>query len=345
MKTIAIQNLDLTRLRVEEDFGFQKLVVAETEKLSLADSKPGHTAGLTTAVEAFKQTYGKFDDALKASATVPAAKKAAEKDALRDEAWRTMREYAKASMAFPMPQVAETAAEVYALFKKYGDLATLPQTEETGRLHNLLQELSAIDSGRMTAANLTPLLDHLRQCEDEYLAAVAERAVQEGAIEVGIIKLSRVAADAAYRTLISIVNALAIVNGAEPYTAFIEPINAHIDRMKSVLAARRTANAKKLSAPHGNGKTGKPKGNTHAEELSRLKAMIAEYEQSSHFTPGIVVFTGLAAGKDATRAYQVYLSDQPGDLFWLTVKDGKLKEIEFTVQPGQPGGLEVEKIK
>jgi len=85
--------------------------------------------------------------------------------------------------------------------------------------------------------------------------------------------------------------------------------------------------------------------NAHAEEFARLQAMIAEYEQSSHFTPGIVRFTGLTAGKNATRAYQVYLADQSDDLFWLTVKDGKLKEIEFKVQPGQQGGLEVERIK
>lgn len=337
-----IKNMSLHSLRVEEDFGFQKLVVAETEKLPFADSQPGHTAGLTATVEAFKQAYRKFDDALKASATVPAAKKAAEKDAQRDEAWRTMREYAKAAMAFPTPVVAETAAEVYALFRKYGDLATLPQTEETGRLHNLLQELSAIDSGRMTGANFTPLLDHLRQCEDEYLAAAGERAAQEGAVEVGIIKLSRVAADAACRTLISVVNALAIVNGAEHYMAFIEPMNAHIDRMKTVLATRRT---KGKNSPNPSPKRKGRKDKQYAEELARLKTMIAEYEQSSHFTPGIVAFTGLAAGKDTTRAYQVYLSDQPGDLFWLTVKDGKLKETEFKVQPGQQGGLEVERIE
>lgn len=336
-----IKNMSLHPLRVEEDFGFQKLIIAEVDKLPLADSKPGYTLGLKTAVEAFKQAYGKFDDALKASATVPAAKTAAEKDALRDEAWRTMREYAKAAMAFPVAEIAATAQEVYALFKKYGDLATLPQTEETGRLHNLLQDLSAVDGGRMTAANFTPLFDHLRQCENEYLTAAGERAVQEGAVEVGIIKLSRVAADAACRTLTDMVNALAIVNGAEPYMAFIEPVNAHIDRMKMVLAARRTVNAKKPSAAKG----GKSQIGSHAEELKRLKTMIAEYERSAHFTPGIVQFTGLAAGKDATRAYQVYLSDQPGDLFWLTVKDGKLEETEFKIQPGQQGGLEVERIK
>lgn len=49
----------------------------------------------------------------------------------------------------------------------------------------------------------------------------------------------------------------------------------------------------------------------HAEELARLKTLIAEYEQSSHFTVGAVKFTVLAAGTDTECAYQVYLADEP----------------------------------
>ncbi|MCE2617691.1 DUF6261 family protein, partial [Phocaeicola oris] len=181
MKTIKIKSFDLAHTRVEEDFGFQKLIAAETEKLPLTDSKPGYAEGLRKAVQAFIHAYQMFDDALKASDSVPAAKTATEKDALRDEAWRAMREYVKASTGYPVPEVAQTATEVYELFKKYGDLATLPQTEETGRLHNLLQDLDAVDDARMTAAHFKPLVDNLRQREDEFLAAAKERAVQEGA--------------------------------------------------------------------------------------------------------------------------------------------------------------------
>ncbi|MGP1476146.1 MAG: DUF6261 family protein, partial [Phocaeicola sp.] len=61
----------------------------------------------------------------------------------------------------------------------------------------------------------------------------------------------RVTADAAYRSLVEIVNALTVVNDADPYVEFIDPVNAHIDRMKAVLAARKTVNAKKPSAPKG----------------------------------------------------------------------------------------------
>ena len=132
------------------------------------------------------------------------------------------------------------------------------------------------------------------------------------------------------------VNAHAEIEGDAAYLPFMRYVNEQIRRFKEQV----------IPSPGKGGKSGKSgRSASHAEELARLKAMITEYEQSSHFTPGIVRFTGLAAGKDAARAYQVYLSDQPDDLFWLTVKDGKLTEIEFKVQPGQQGGLEVERIK
>lgn len=102
-----------------------------------------------------------------------------------------MREYAKAAMTFPDHATAATATEVYNLFKKYGDLATMSQAEETGRLHNLLHDLMEIDASRMAATNFKPLLDRLYQCEDEYLTTVSCRARQESAVQVGIIKPSR----------------------------------------------------------------------------------------------------------------------------------------------------------
>lgn len=141
--------------------------------------------------------------------------------------------------------------------------------------------------------------------------------------------------------LVSDRGAYAEIEGDGDYAVFIDFVNQQIAQYKEQVlpSPAKGKNGK-------SGKTGKSSQSaSHAEELARLKAMIAEYELSSHFTPGIVVFTGLAAGKDATRAYQVYLSNQPTDLFWLTVKNGKLTEIEFKVQPGQPGGLEMEKIK
>ena len=57
---------------------------------------------------------------------------------------------------------------------------------------------------------------------------------------MGIVKESRQAADAAYRSLAGLVNALAVVNGDEAYATFIDRVNVLIDRQKTVLKTRQT---------------------------------------------------------------------------------------------------------
>jgi len=55
----SINSLDITRLRVEEDFGFQKHIEFETALLTEETDKP--------MVDAFKAAVAAFDAALKAS--------------------------------------------------------------------------------------------------------------------------------------------------------------------------------------------------------------------------------------------------------------------------------------
>lgn len=219
----------------------------------------GYAAKLRSAIEAFKQAYQQFDVDLKKDTTVPSAKVAAEQDALRDKAWRSMREYAKAAMTFPDHATAATATEVYNLFKKYGDLATMSQAEETGRLHNLLHDLMEIDASRMAATNFKPLLDLLYQCKDEYLTTVSSRARQESAVQVGIIKPSRMPPMLLIAHSWKPSTPLPSSTVQPPTPPFIDPVNAIIDRMKTVLTTRRTVNTKKGSSPPGPPRRGRGK--------------------------------------------------------------------------------------
>lgn len=54
------------------------------------------------------------------------------------------------------------------------------------------------------------------------------------------MKETRTAADAAYRSLVDTVNALAMINGDAAYTTFIDHVNTLIDRQKFILKARTT---------------------------------------------------------------------------------------------------------
>ena len=142
--------------------------------------------------------------------------------------------------AHPTAEVAANAAEAKSLFDKYGDPTKLAQTEESGVLHNLLQDLEAFDSSKRTLLNLDVWITDLKTKEEAFLAAAAERTEADAARQVGIVKETRTAAEAAYRSLVDTVNALAMINGDTDYATFIDHVNAMIERQKAISKARST---------------------------------------------------------------------------------------------------------
>lgn len=244
-----ILTLNIKQLRTEESFGYQKQVVAETANLPIGseEERPGGLSTMSatdsvleTKVSEFTTAVDAFDDALKASAVNPATATATATDDARDAAWRGANNYVTAMCAHPTPEVAANAAEAKSLFDKYGDPTKLAQTEESGVLHNLLQDLTAFDSAKRTALNLDVWITDLQTKEDAFLAAAAQRTEADAARQVGIVKETRTAAEAAYRSLVDTVNALAMINGDTAYATFIDHVNAMIERQKAISKARAT---------------------------------------------------------------------------------------------------------
>ena len=259
-----INSLNVKQLRTEEDFGFLQQISIETAYLPTeegggdrpspdgptgdappAGSTEGATPGLTAAKQRFQAAFETFDDALKDSATLSSAAVATEADNLRDAAWRGANAYIKAMMAHPAEATRLAAGELRSLFGKYGDPTSLPQTEESGVLHNLIQDLNAVDNNKLTAAAFAPWLTSLETCQANFLTSVQARTEEEASRTTGVVKQSRLAADEAYRSLVEMVNALCMVNGDAPYATFIDHVNALIDRQKTVLKSRSTKSAKK----------------------------------------------------------------------------------------------------
>lgn len=248
-----ILTLNIKQLRTEESFGYQKQVVAETANLPIGEETgtPSEISQLSATnpvleakVNDFTTAVDAFDDALKASSTNPATATATATDNARDAAWRGANNYLTAMCDHPTAEVAANAAEAKSLFDKYGDPTKLAQTEESGILHNLLQDLEAFDSSKRTSLNLDVWIADLKAKEEAFLAAAAERTEADAARQVGIVKETRTAAEAAYRSLVDTVNALAMINGDAEYATFIDHVNAMIERQKAISKAR-TMRAKK----------------------------------------------------------------------------------------------------
>ena len=241
--------LNIARLRTEESFGYQKQVVAETANLPIGgeEERPGGLSVmaatdsvLETKVNEFTTAVDAFDDALKASATNPATVTATAADDARDASWRGGNNYLTAMCAYPDAEIAAYAAEAKSLFDKYGDPTKLAQTEESGVLHNLLQDLEALDSSKRTALNLDVWITDLKTKENAFLVAAAQRTEADATRQVGIVKETRTAAETAYRSLVDTVNALAMINGDAEYATFIDHVNAMIERQKAISKARVT---------------------------------------------------------------------------------------------------------
>lgn len=232
-----ISSLDVSRMRMEEDFGFMKLVKAELDKLDTTDIKE--------AKDAFNAAYTTFDDVLQTSSTLPSASVAAERDYRRDRSWGSTNAYLSIMSSHPTESIAAVARKAKAIVDKYGNPTSLPQTEESGVLHNLIQDLRALSEEEIATINYEPWLADLEASEDAFLEAVHDRTKEKAARTTGAAKAARTEMDAAYRNLVELVNALVRVKGADEYAAFIDHVDTLVERQRTVLKTRAAANAKK----------------------------------------------------------------------------------------------------
>ena len=249
------------RLRNEEAFGFFKLVISllphllkEAEPVNpdvvsveggvsaLSGSGEVINAMLEAPINAFEAAYQAFDVALESSTADSVEAKAYEE--LRDRLWRSNNAYIKAMTAHPNPELAAIAERLKAEFDKYGDVTNLPVVQESGALHNLIQDIRTISAQDRSKIHYEEWFNALETAENNYLAAVASRTDVRSEKEVGAVKRTRIEAEAAYTHLVDVVNLLAKLEGDTAYLPFINRMNVLIAEQKATLKARQTRAAK-----------------------------------------------------------------------------------------------------
>lgn len=249
---MQITSFKIGNLRIEEVFAFHQRIQQYAQDLPttgalIAEGLPETSVTfLTTGVDTHRAAVDGLDSALKVSTTVPSAKWVMEADAARDFAYSGLYNYVKAMTAHPDASIAAAAEKALAILDKYGNPTAKPQLEESGILHNLLQELKAAkEAGDFTGLDIEPWLTRLQNAETSFLNATDAKVQEEAAREVGLSKQARQAADDAYRKLVDIVNMLAAMHGDEKFATFIGNVNALVEQQRTKLKTRATNSAKK----------------------------------------------------------------------------------------------------
>ena len=233
-----IKNWNVTKLHMQEDFGFHQRVKTLATATLTNDLLKG-------VVSAYSSAVSELDAALLQDQTNSHTEAVQAADAQVDYLYTGMSYYLRGMERHPNAELAAAGKQAMAVVRKHGSLTGLNYTEQYGTLHNALQELGALTEEVLTALQLAEWLAALAQAVAQFTTARDAQAYEGSQHKTGLSKEKRYAADEAYRTLVNTVNALATALGDEDFATFIAQLNYYIADEEAKLKVRDTANAKK----------------------------------------------------------------------------------------------------
>ena len=240
---VQIKSLDISRLRNDEDFGYQTRVVnLAVAMLSQDVDKP--------VVDAYKAALTAFDAALKQAAKNSQTEAVAAADEGVDRLYTGLTLYLRSLTYHPVEATRIAAEGVLVIIDKYGKLTGLPYNQQYGVLLNSMQELTALTEETFTLLHLADWLAELSSAIARFQNARDMQTAEQSNYQVGLVKDTRTAADAAYKQFVASINAFAIAFGETNYATFINQMNVMIADVQAELKARKTRaeNAKEKTA-------------------------------------------------------------------------------------------------
>lgn len=240
---VQIKSLDISRLRNDEDFGYQTRVVnLAVAMLSQDVDKP--------VVDAYKAALTAFDAALKQAAKNSQTEAVAAADEVVDRLYTGLTLYLRSLTYHPVEATRIAAEGVLVIIDKYGKLTGLPYNQQYGALLNSMQELTALTEETFTLLHLADWLAELSSAIARFQNARDMQTAEQSNYQVGLVKDTRTAADAAYKQFVASINAFAIAFGETNYATFINQMNVMIADVQAELKAHKTRaeNAKEKTA-------------------------------------------------------------------------------------------------
>ena len=244
-----IYDINIQRMNNGAHFTFVSNILARAEADTAVKGKASEL------VSNFKVAVAAEDEALKISQKSLLTDDIAKADIDRDALYAGYKKAVEAFLAMPIADMAQ-AAKVLAQHIKDYKINTAGQLDkETGLLVNFITDLEDKYSAQVAKLGLTAFVTNMKEANERVRTLTLQRTNEKMGVTVGALKTARTASDDAYRALVKMVNALALVFGEKDYTAFIDYVNTEITHYK------REVLGQKASASSTSGSTSTPSGN------------------------------------------------------------------------------------
>lgn len=183
-------------------------------------------------VKALRDAVTAEDENLKLSAKSLLTDKIADADKERDRLYAGYKKAVSGYEGFPDDAMAEAAKVLTQHIKDYKISPQMQMDKETGLLVNFIQDLEGKFSEQIKALSLGAFVEKLKASNESLRELTAQRTDERSAKTAGALKTAREASDEAYKLLVQHVNARALIEGEDAYSAFIDYANTEIEHFK-----------------------------------------------------------------------------------------------------------------
>ena len=245
-----IYDINIQRMNNGAHFTFVSNILARAEADTTVKGKASEL------VSNFKAAVTAEDEALKISQKSLLTDEIAKADSDRDALYAGYKKAVEGFLAMPIADMAQAAKILSQHIKDYKINTADQLDKETGLLVNFISDLEDKYAAQVAKLGLTAFVTNLKEANERVRTLTLQRTNEKIGITVGALKTARTASDDAYRALVKMVNALALVFGEKDYTAFIDYVNTEVTHYK------REVLGQKASAPSTSGNSAVDSGNT-----------------------------------------------------------------------------------
>ena len=245
-----IYDINIQRMNNGAHFTFVSNILARAEADTAVKGKAADQ------VNNLKAAVSAEDEALKISQKSLLTDEIAKADNDRDALYAGYKKAIEGFLAMPIADMAQAAKILSQHIKDYKINTADQLDKETGLLVNFISDLEDKYAAQVAKLGLTAFVTNLKEANERVRTLTLQRTNEKISITVGALKTARTASDDAYRALVKMVNALALVFGEKDYAPFIDYVNTEITHYK------REVLGQKSSAPSTSGRSSADSGSS-----------------------------------------------------------------------------------
>ena len=255
-----IYDINIQRMNNGAHFTFVSNILARAEADTAVKGKAAEQ------VNNLKAAVSAEDEALKISQKSLLTDEIAKADNDRDALYAGYKKAVEAFLAMPIADMAQAAKILSQHIKDYKINTADQLDKETGLLVNFITDLEDKYTAQVTKLGLTAFVTNMKEANERVRTLTLQRTNEKMGVTVGALKAARTASDTAYRALVKMVNALALVLGEKDYTAFIDYVNTEVTHYKREVIGQK---AKAPSTSGDSSVTNPDSGNKPSEGGSK----------------------------------------------------------------------------